>query len=198
MWRIFLGKSSSFRRWPHGHKWIGFYFVKWISARECRANEASGQTWSVVKWSTLWATRQHIVRGDHRQRGEYAIAYIRRATQAQTSSCAHTYDHARHSTYIPPSFFIFSNSIHIYARIFRYISYRIHQRLVVLILSVIAAAAAISYINSYSAAASFNHPPSLPSTKVRPLGYLFPTLDALRLAGLHTQGIACDINIFIS
>ena len=38
----------------------------------------------------------------------------------------------------------------------------------------------ISY--SHSATASFNHPPSLPNPKVKLLGYVFPTLDALRLA----------------
>jgi hypothetical protein len=35
---------------------------------------------------------------------------------------------------------------------------------------------------NHSAAASFNHPPSLPNPKVKLLGYVFPTLDALRLA----------------
>jgi hypothetical protein len=58
----------------------------------------------------------------------------------------------------------------------------------------------ISIRYNHSAAASFNHPPSLPNPKVKLLGYVFPTLDALRLACsiiTYTQGIAWDINIIL-
>ena len=58
----------------------------------------------------------------------------------------------------------------------------------------------ISIRYNHSAAASFDYPPSLPNPKVKLLGYVFPTHDALRLACsiiTYTQGIAWDINIIL-
>ena len=118
----------------------------------------------------------------------------------------HMVIHVSHPAYIPfihSSSFLSLSTIH--PRTIHSISHSIRSSIYIYIYSITHILStsqlhSISIRYNHSAAASFNHPPSLPNPKVKLLGYVFPTLDALRLACsiiTYTQGIAWDINIIL-